>query len=95
MSNSKDIETRSPIPRGTQESVCVCVPSGRCHSHLLCGCPHDHYFDENSAYKCVLTREDEIQRRAHEENLRRVMNENLSKMPRDRREELERMLARF
>ena len=34
---------------------CACVPSGRCHSHTLIGCPHNHYFNENSAWTCDLT----------------------------------------
>lgn len=23
---------------------CICVPSGRCHSHSLAGCPHRHTY---------------------------------------------------
>jgi hypothetical protein len=34
---------------------CACVPSGRCHSDTLIGCPHNHYFNENSVWTCDLT----------------------------------------
>jgi hypothetical protein len=31
---------------------CVCVPSGRCHSYSLCGCPHKHYFNDKNVWTC-------------------------------------------
>lgn len=35
-----------------QSTKCTCVPSGRCHSHTLTGCPHRHYFNENNVWTC-------------------------------------------
>ena len=32
---------------------CTCVPSGRCHSHTLLGCPHNHYFNDKSVWTCI------------------------------------------
>lgn len=32
---------------------CECVPSGKCHSHTLTGCPHSHYFDNKGIWRCV------------------------------------------
>jgi hypothetical protein len=32
---------------------CTCVPSGRCHSHTLLGCPHQHYFNDKRVWTCV------------------------------------------
>ena len=34
---------------------CTCVPSGRCHSGTLIGCPHNHYYNENNVWTCDLT----------------------------------------
>jgi hypothetical protein len=31
---------------------CTCVPSGRCHSHTLLGCPHAHYYNEKNEWIC-------------------------------------------
>lgn len=31
---------------------CACVPSGRCHSHTLIGCPHKHHFNKNNVWTC-------------------------------------------
>jgi hypothetical protein len=31
---------------------CLCVPSGRCHSHTLIGCPHPHHFNEKNVWTC-------------------------------------------
>ena len=36
-----------------EKPKCICVPSGRCHSHLLLGCPHEHYFNGN-LWTCIL-----------------------------------------
>ena len=33
---------------------CECVPSGRCHSHTLAGCPHKHYFNKNGVWTCII-----------------------------------------
>jgi len=33
---------------------CTCVPSGRCHSHMLLGCPHKHYFNKDNKWTCDL-----------------------------------------
>ena len=33
---------------------CICVPSGCCHSQTLLGCPHNHMFDNNNRWVCVL-----------------------------------------
>lgn len=29
------------------DKICVCVPSGACHSDTLLGCPHKHIFIGN------------------------------------------------
>ena len=34
-----------------QNKKCICVPSGRCHSNTLLGCPHNHVFI-NDIYTC-------------------------------------------
>lgn len=31
---------------------CECVPSGRCHSNSLLGCPHKHYFNDKNIWTC-------------------------------------------
>lgn len=33
------------------KTKCKCVPSGLCHSHMLLGCPHDHFWKDNQ-YMC-------------------------------------------
>lgn len=33
---------------------CKCVPSGRCHSDTLIGCPHYHYFNNKNEWVCDL-----------------------------------------
>jgi hypothetical protein len=33
---------------------CLCVPSGRCHSDTLLGCPHPHYYNEKNVWICVI-----------------------------------------
>lgn len=32
---------------------CVCVPSGKCHSNSLLGCPHKHYFNDKNIWSCM------------------------------------------
>ena len=34
------------------QQKCTCVPSGRCHSHTLIGCPHFHYYNEKRIWTC-------------------------------------------
>lgn len=36
------------VPNTTPTQKCICVPSGMCHSNSLLGCPHKHYFDNNT-----------------------------------------------
>ena len=55
---------------------CTCVPSGRCHSHMLCGCPHSHYFDENNKWTCVLSKEDEKKRDEQQRKTPTTMSES-------------------
>lgn len=38
----------------TTKKQCTCVPSGVCHSHMLLGCPHKHYFDNKGVWTCVM-----------------------------------------
>ncbi len=37
---------------GFEDRKCICVPSGRCHSHTILGCPHPHYFDDKGVWRC-------------------------------------------
>ena len=38
---------------------CKCVPSGRCHSENLFGCPHRHYFNDKCVWTCDLITKNE------------------------------------
>ena len=44
--------TLTPTHKDTQ-TRCTCVPSGRCHSHTLLRCPHNHYFNDKSVWTCI------------------------------------------
>lgn len=43
----------SPTVSSQIKTKYTCVPSGRCHSHTLLGCPHNHYFNDKSVWTCI------------------------------------------
>lgn len=49
MSSKVNVENRPTV----SSEKCTCVPSGRCHSHTLLGCPHNHYFNDKNVWTCV------------------------------------------